>query len=253
MNRRELLCGLGAMMTLGGKWCAGATGNVPPASHAERPSGTEPTLPATVAGVRLVDSAIAKSATELSRNVSPPTLFNHAVRTFLFGSLVGRARGQRFDAEMLYLACVLHDLGLTERYEGALPFEIQGAQAAKGFLEAQQYAAEKIGVIWDGIAFHASAVSQFKQPEIALVGEGAGADVIAPDPSEIKQDEVAQIVAAFPRLGFKKEFVNLCAGVVRKYPQAASGSFMRDVRERYMPEFKPVNFCDRIKEAPYSE
>src|SRR5947207_401709 len=71
-------------------------------------------FPAGVAGVRLVNSNIARAATQLTRSVSPPYLFNHAVRTFLFGSLIGRALGQRFDKEVLYLACILHDLGLTE-------------------------------------------------------------------------------------------------------------------------------------------
>ena len=32
----------------------------------------------------------------------------------------------RIDAEMLYLACILHDLGLTEKFQRDLPFEIQG-------------------------------------------------------------------------------------------------------------------------------
>lgn len=32
----------------------------------------------------------------------------------------------RIDAEMLCLACILHDLGLTEKFQGDLPFEIQG-------------------------------------------------------------------------------------------------------------------------------
>jgi HD superfamily phosphodiesterase len=105
--------------------------------------------PSVVAGVRLVDSEIARLATELSRSVSPPYLFNHSVRTFFFGSLVGRASGEKFDEEVLYLACILHDLGLTERFEGDLPFEIQGAEAAKHFLEEHAYAKEKIVVLLD--------------------------------------------------------------------------------------------------------
>jgi hypothetical protein len=28
---------------------------------------------------------------------------------------------------------------------------------------------------------------------------------------------------------------------------------MRDIRERYVPEFHPRNFCDRIEEAPFAE
>ena len=210
-------------------------------------------LPSIVAGVRLVDSEIARLATELSRSVSPPYLFNHAVRTYLFGSLVGRALGQRFDEEMLYLACILHDLGLTERFVGDLPFEIQGAEAARHFLEEHGYAKENIGIVWNGIAMHASVIGQFKQPEIALVGEGAGADVVQPDFSQIKKSDAEEIVKAFPRLRFKDAFVKTCADVVRKHPGGASSSFMRDIRERYVPEFHPVNFCDRVAKAPFSE
>ena len=210
-------------------------------------------LPPVVAGVRMVDSEIAKLATGFSRMVSPPYLFNHAVRTFLFGSLAGRALGQKFDEEVLYLACILHDLGLTERFEGDYPFEIQGAEAAKSFLEQHSYAKEKIGIVWDGIAMHASPIGQFKPPEIALVGEGAGADVIEPDLSQIKKSDVEEVVKAFPRLKFKEVFVKTCADVVRKHPRGASCSFMRDIRERYVPEFHARNFCDRIAQAPFLE
>jgi hypothetical protein len=254
MNRREVMCGLGALSIR----AAIRSGEERPviSGSEESTASMQPglaALPSSVAGVRLVDSEIARLATDLSRSVSPPYLFNHAMRTFLFGALVGRALGQKFDDEALYLASVLHDLGLTERFEGDLPFEIQGAEAAKHFLEEHAYAKEKIGIVWDGIAMHASAIGQYKQPEIALVGEGAGADVIEPDFSKIKRSDADEIVRAFPRLKFKDAFVTTCTDVVRKHPRGASSSFMRDVRERYVPEFRPVNFCDRIARAPFSE
>jgi hypothetical protein len=210
-------------------------------------------LPSSVTGVRLVDSKIATEATELSRTVSPPYLFNHAVRTFLFASLVGKARAQKFDEEVLYLACILHDLGLTERFEGDPPFEIQGAESARHFLEERAYLKEKIGLVWDGIAMHASPIGQYKQPEIALVGQGAGADVLGPNLSQIQKSDAKEIAKAFPRLKFKEEFLKTCASVARKHPRGASNSFMRDIRERYVPEFHPQNFCDSVEQAPFPE
>jgi hypothetical protein len=210
-------------------------------------------LPRAVAGVELPDSAIARAATELARSASPDYLFNHAVRTFLFGSLVGRSLRLSFDPEPLYLACILHDLGLTQRFEGSLPFELQGAEAAREFLSKQGYAAEKTAIVWDGIAMHPSMIGQFKRPEIRLVGEGAGADVLGPDASQISQDEVKLVLKAFPRLQFKKRFVRTCSDVVRKYPAGATRSFMRDVGERYVPNFHPRNFCDAVAKAPFSE
>jgi hypothetical protein len=252
MNRREAIQGLGAVA-----FGAVMHGKASPDSRPEQYSPvTQPLsapLPPQVAGVRLVDSKIARTATEFSRSVSPPYLFNHAARTFLLGSLVGRALGQKFDEELLYLACILHDLGLTEHFEGDLPFEIQGAEAARQFLQDQAYSPERSAVVWDGIAMHASRIGQFKQPEIALVGEGAGSDVLGPDLTVIKKSDVDEIMAAFPRLKFKDAFVKTCADVVRKHPRGASQTFMRDIRDRYAADFHTSNFCDRIAEAPFAE
>jgi HD domain len=210
-------------------------------------------LPSRVAGIRVVDSDIAQKATQLARESSSPYLFNHAVRTFIFASLTGRAIKQHYNEERLFLACILHDLGLTDRFQGDLPFEIQGAEAAKQFLEANSYSKEGIETIWDGIAMHASPIAQFKCPEIALVAEGAGADVLGADPAQISKSAVDEIMNTFPRLGFKSAFVTTCANVVRKHPRGASRGFMRDIGERYVAEFRPKNFCDLLTQAPYSE
>ena len=250
MNRREFV-NVSASFVIG--TALRRNGSWPQKSGAvAAPSGVE-RLPSAVAGVRLVDSEIAKTATALSRSVSPPYLFNHAARTFLFGSLIGRALGLKFDEEVLYLACILHDLGLTDRFQGEIPFEIQGAEAAKRFLEEHAYAPDKASVVWDGIAMHASLIGHYKQAEIKLVGEGAGADVVGPDPSQIKKEEIDQILEAFPRLQFKKSFLKTCADVVRKHPGGAGRSFMRDIGERYVQEFHPRNICDLVEHAPFSE
>ncbi len=121
MERRDFVSGLGAMtvgalVTNEGIRQAGAAGN-----SALR----------VVAGIRIVDTRIAKAADGLSQSVSARYLYNHAMRTYLFGALIGRAEGLTFDEELLYLASVLHDLGLTERFMGAKPFELEGALAAE--------------------------------------------------------------------------------------------------------------------------
>src|SRR5215475_10486575 len=251
MRRRELICSLGVLALT--KRLRSAISDAPrdEAGSSARQAGQAGTE--TIAGVRLVDSHLAKAASELARSVSPPYLYNHAVRTFLFGSLAGTASGQKFDAEMLYLACILHDLGLTEKFQGDLPFEIQGEEAAKHFLEENGYEAAKAAVVWDGIAMHASLIGHFKQPEIALVGVGAGADVGGPDFSQVSKSQLREILAAYPRLEFTDAFLKTCADVVRKHPASAGRSFMRDIAERYVTGYKPRNFCDAISETPFAD
>ena len=90
MNRREFVNGAAGIVV----------GGIPLGIAASQ----EP-FPATVAGGRIVDSEIARTATALARAASPPYLFNHAVRTFLFGSLIGRALALKWDDEVL-VPCV---------------------------------------------------------------------------------------------------------------------------------------------------
>ena len=254
MKRRDLIKALGAV-ALSGSIGPRAVRAQPLAPSYKSPESSAPTglRPKVVAGVAIVDSKIATEATKLAQEASPPFLFNHAVRTFLFGALSGKAAGIKVDHELLFLACILHDIGLTERFVGDLPFEIAGAQAASRFLEEHGLAKDKSAIVWDGIAMHASAIGEFKQPEIALVGAGAAADVVGPDFSVIKKADVNEVVRSFPRLKFKGEFVKTCASVVRQHPRAAVRGFMRDIGERYVPDFHPPNICDAITQAPFDE
>jgi hypothetical protein len=254
MKRRDLIKALGAVALSGSIGARSVDAESPPPPSQSPESSAPPgPLPKVVAGIAIVDSQIAREATKLAQEASPPFLFNHAARTFLFGALTGKASGLKVDHELLYIACILHDIGLTEQFAGDLPFEIQGAQAAGQFLEKHGLAKDRTAIVWDGIAMHASAIGQFKQPEIALVGAGAGADVVGPDFSVIKKADATEVVRMFPRLGFKDEFVKTCAGVVRQHPSGASRGFMRDVGERYVPDFHPRNICDAITQAPFDE
>jgi hypothetical protein len=210
-------------------------------------------LPRSVAGIQLVDSNVARAAVELSRAASPPYLFNHAMRTYLFASLLGKHNGQPVDAELLFLACVLHDLGLTTRFEGGAPFEIQGANAARSFVLSNGLTAPQADIVWDGIAMHPLTISQYKRPEIALVGAGAGADVVGSGLRTLATADVAEVVAAFPRLAFKNAFIKTCADVVRRHPGGAGRTFMQDIAVQEVQGFVTPNICPAIQAAPFDE
>ena len=79
------------------------------------------------------DSEICNKATQLVAEVSPGFLCHHCIRTFLFGDLLGQRDGLKCDRELLYLGAVMHDLGLSDRFEGEQRFEVDGADAARAF------------------------------------------------------------------------------------------------------------------------
>src|SRR5262249_37140053 len=160
-------------------------------------------IPQEVAGVKLPDSKLARDATDFTRGLSAPVVFNHVLRTYLFGELLGRAKELKFDSELFYLGAVFHDLGQTQRFMGQQRFDGDGAGAAAEFLKGKGVPPESVEVVWDAVALHSPSsrgIAQRKRPEIALVSAGAGADVIGFGVDQLPKEAVTQVIAAFPRM-----------------------------------------------------
>src|SRR4030088_821710 len=89
----------------------------------------------TIAGVVIPDTALVRETTEFIRSAEDDVLFHHSRRADLFGVLHGRRLGLKPDLELLYVAAMFHDLGLTAHYALSTErFEIDGADAAREFL-----------------------------------------------------------------------------------------------------------------------
>jgi hypothetical protein len=74
------------------------------------------------------DNELCQSATALVAELSPPFLFNHCARSFLFAEAIGKRDRLQYDRELLYLSAMLHDLGLTDTFlDGSQRFEVEGA------------------------------------------------------------------------------------------------------------------------------
>ena len=109
----------------------------------------------TIAGVVIPDSALAREATELVGAATDHLLFNHSRRAYLWGMLHGRRRGLEPDPELLYVAAMFHDLGLTPRDRRTdQRFELDGADAARTFLLAHGQSHDEARKVWLAVALH---------------------------------------------------------------------------------------------------
>ena len=100
-----------------------------------------------LAGIKVPDTVLVRDAIDLSRSASEPFLFNHAIRSWLFGVSLSESAERAPDAELLAVATILHDLGLTDRYTAENRFEVDGANAARSFLKGRGISMQQMQVV----------------------------------------------------------------------------------------------------------
>ena len=90
-----------------------------------------------ISGIKVPDSKLAREAAELVRQHETEMLFNHSVRVYNVGAIKGLRQSLKFDAELLYIAALFHDLGLIDAYHTHTKrFEVDSADAAREFLRS---------------------------------------------------------------------------------------------------------------------
>jgi hypothetical protein len=207
-----------------------------------------------LAGIEVVDTPLVQDAIELARNSSESYLFNHAMRSWLFGVLIAERAKPAPDPELLAVSAILHDLGLTDRYSAEERFEVDGANAARSFLKERAIPAHQIQLVWDSIALHTTrSLALHKEPEVAMTHSGIAIDVIGAGLELIPQDKIRAILAEFPRLSMKKQFLDCLSNVVRQKPATSYDNVLRDVGTRYVKDYKAPNFAELLENAPFTE
>jgi hypothetical protein len=207
----------------------------------------------TIAGVPIPDSTMARETTEFVQDVSTPLLFDHSRRVFLWGSLQGEKHGLDYDPELLYVGAMFHDIGLIEGHRSEHErFEIDGANAARAFLERHGLPEEQVMTVWEAIALHTTPeVPRYKQPEVRLVTLGVEYDVLGLHFDELTPEQREAVLGAHPRTGFKEGIVEAFSAGMRDKPETTFGTMNTDILDATVPGYVRPNFCDYIRNSRF--
>ena len=203
-----------------------------------------------VEGVAIPDSKLAREITEVVRDTETPLLFHHSSRVYYFGALAGKHRGLKFDPELLYAGAMFHDMGLTPRHSSANErFEVDGANAARGFLRGHGISESEIDTVWTAIALHTTpGVPQHMHPVVALVTAGVEMDVLGLTYPEYSDFEREAVVKAHPRTEhFKDDIIQAFYDGIKHKTDTTFGNVKADVIADKEPHFHRGNFCSVIR------
>jgi hypothetical protein len=230
-------------------------GNANAAGASPDPSNTEVPMKS-IAGIAVPDTDLANEATQIAKASLPVEIFNHSLRTFLFAELIAKAQKIDHDTEIVYVASILHDTGMSSAHMSAdRPFEVDGAFVARDLLVKHGVSSPRTDTTWDAIALHDnSPIAMHKQTEVQLVNAGIGAE-FGGFFDVLTRGQIVDVLAAAPRTKFLDVFIDACAVLAKKKPLASAHSFVADVGYRRVKGFSLPNFADEVASgdpfAPY--
>lgn len=213
-------------------------------------------MPHEVAGIKLPQSPIARIAAQFSRRNCPDYLFNHCMRTFLFGAISMRSMQHAYNPDTAFAAAALHDLGLLSAFRSKTgSFEIDGADRAERLMRASGLSPHDSDTVWHAIALHdvRFAIAARQGPEAMLVAVGAGSDVDGPDTDTIDAKQTAEIVTAFPRLNFKKQFLALAIDHCQHKPLSQRATWLEGLCREHAPAAWTDTVEHEITDAPFAQ
>jgi hypothetical protein len=169
--------------------------------------------------LQIPDSRLAGHAEELIRTFSPDFLTNHSLRSYAWSVALAYRDHVRFDPELLYVASLLHDIGLVARFDTGRCFEEDGAAAAADLAAADGWPDERRETLAEAIRLHVAVEIGLEDgPEAYLLWHATGLDVTGHRHGELSPKIVDEVVTAYPRLEFKRGFTELIADQAARKP-----------------------------------
>jgi hypothetical protein len=207
-----------------------------------------------LAGISVPDTPIVTQAMEYARERCEPYLFNHVVRSWLFAARLGQIQSIEHDAEVVAVGTLLHDITLNERFNGPRRFEVEAADIARTFARESGFDERRAQLIWDSVALNSTAsIGLYKEAEVAICTAGICLDVIGWQYDLLPSNEIANVVAEFPRLQMKRRMSQCFCHIAEARPETTYDNFARDFGTRFVKGYATVSAVDLVMDAPFTE
>lgn len=207
----------------------------------------------------LPKSDIFTAATAFVYDVSPEFLAHHCVRSYLFARHLAYGQGLSpdvdYDDELLFLSCVLHDLGATEHGNGDQRFEVDGADAAAAFLRSHEVTESRINTVWQAIALHTSVGLAHRFGPIHAISQmGISADIIGHQRELLRTGFADTVHATWPRHNLGYALAAVIAQQVTDDPvKGPPLTFPDHVHHLHHPQSMTPTWFDLVDNAGWND
>ncbi|KAF7972060.1 hypothetical protein HWV62_19209 [Athelia sp. TMB] len=103
---------------------------------------------------------MSKAAYDLAVANLPPAIVNHSIRVYIYTLALAQKQKSIYSTSpelpLLFVACILHDIGTSSSFDGPHRFEIEGGDAAVAHLTKYGVSEAAAHQVWQAIALHTS-------------------------------------------------------------------------------------------------
>ncbi len=157
------------------------------------------------------DTPAARAALRVGERYYGPSLLNHCLRSYHWAVFCAGRRRIAFDGELLYVAALLHDIGLVSEFDHhTASFELAGADVAWVFGAAAGWSDTRCAKVGDAVIAHVGpdVVSPAVDTEGHLLNIATSLDVLGIDCDQWSIAERAAVLDRYPRLGISTEIID---------------------------------------------
>ncbi|KAH8728753.1 hypothetical protein GQ44DRAFT_608980 [Phaeosphaeriaceae sp. PMI808] len=218
------------------------------ASHPS--STTAPGKPINTKNV-VPETEVSQAAYTHASSLLAPAILNHSIRVYLYAAALAKHTNSIYISDptkhdLLFTACLFHDMGTTATYDGPQRFEIEGADAAVKHLSQFSVSEKDNHDVWTAIAIHTTPQIAERITELARLvriavvtdfgGPSDSSDVLVPLKDRLETD--------FERCGIEKVLGDAVVGqMIRQPAKAAMPSWPGMLYKAYLaePDWDGVN------------
>jgi len=184
------------------------------------------------------DGQAARAALEIAVAYHTPSLLNHVQRSWLWAEAFSRVRGFEPDHELLYVAAMLHDVGIAPEFDNVtLAYEDAGGHVAIALTAGAGWSAPRRARVHEVIVRH-----NWPEVDAALDIEGhlleiaTALDISGARPDELPQAFLSEVLERYPRIDLASEFTRCVTDQASRKPDTAArrlvdGGMARKIRD----------------------
>ncbi|MFI9630581.1 SgcJ/EcaC family oxidoreductase [Streptomyces sp. NPDC052042] len=215
--------------------------------------------PLSYAGFELPGTEIAVVALRYAEELNEPVVFRHSLRGYLFGRAIGEAQGLTagvgYDDELMFVASVLHDIGVSDEGNGDQRFEVDGADLAARFLREHGMPQDRIDLVWDAIALHTTdGIGVRKGPEVMLCHAGIAADILGAGRELLPEGLAERVHEELPREDLAYALTDAIVAQCLDNPRKAGPlTFPARLVRRHLPQGALPDWYELIAHAGWGD